>query len=88
MFLNWSKIEKYSKNMQVLQILVCHFEYLMSCDFLQKLYSKDPYQNKDILKFLEKSINIYAWFCVTRKIINFSWYDLIQNDDFTILPSA
>ena len=74
--------------MQILQILVHHFENFMKCDFQQKLYSKDLYQNKDILKFSLKSINIYTWFCETREVTNFSWYDIMKNDDVTILQSA
>ena len=85
LFSNWSKIEKFGKNEQ---ILVRHFEYLMSYDFLKKLYSNDPYQNEDNLKSWWKSVNIYAWFHVLRKITNFSWYDFIKNDDVTILRSA
>ena len=36
-FINRSKIEKFCKNMQILQILIHHFECLMICDFLQTL---------------------------------------------------
>ena len=32
--------------------------------------------------------NIYAWFCVTRKIIYFSWYDVIKIYYVAIFRSA
>ena len=51
MFSNRSKIEKFRSNMQILKISVRHFEYLMSCDFLQNWYSNDLYRNKDSLTF-------------------------------------
>ena len=57
--------------MQILQILVHNFEYLLSCSFLYKLYSSDPYKDNDGLKVWLKSVDIYACFCVARKIINF-----------------
>ena len=86
--INRSKIEKLGKNMQILQDSVRYFEYLMNLDSLQNLYSIDPYWNEDILKFWQKSVNIYAWFCITHKMINFPWYDIIKNDDVTILRST
>ena len=54
LFSKRSNIKKFCKNMQILQISVCRFEYLMSFDLLQKniyIYSSDPYKNKPILKF-------------------------------------
>ena len=41
LFLNMRKHEKSLKSMQILQISVCHFEFLMIYDFLQKVYVKD-----------------------------------------------
>ena len=39
------KIEIFCKNMEVLQILVHHFEYLMTCDF-----SQETIQQRSIIK--------------------------------------
>ena len=50
-FQTQSKIDNFRKNMQILQILIHHFKYFMSCNVLQNIWSNDPYQNKDILKF-------------------------------------
>ena len=42
-FTDRNKIEKFGENMQILQISVRFYEYQISCNFKQKLYSNDPY---------------------------------------------
>ena len=79
---------KKKQSWEILQILVRISEYLINCDFLQKLYNNDPYHYENILKFWLKSVNNNGWISGKRKIINFSWNNVIKNDNVTILRCA
>ena len=78
LFSSQNKIVTFYKTMWTLQISVCHFDNLISCEFLPKLYNNDPYQNYDILKFRLNNRLLFTADFGTRKIITFSSYDVIS----------